>query len=65
MLEARTETRQQSACAASLSVGPGHANEFYKTDEEFVYALAEALRVEYKGIAQAGFQVQVDDARLG
>ena len=50
---------------APLSVEPGRRNEFYKSDEEYVYALAEALREEYEGIANAGFQVQVDDAWLG
>lgn len=50
---------------APLSIEPGRKNEFYKSDEEYVYALAEALRVEYEGIAKAGFQVQVDDAWLG
>lgn len=50
---------------APLSVEPGRKNEFYRSDEEYVYALAEALRVEYEGIAKAGFQVQVDDAWLG
>ncbi len=50
---------------APLSVEPGRRNEFYKNDEEFIYALAEALRVEYEAIAKAGFQLQVDDAWLG
>ena len=50
---------------APLSVEPGRKNEFYKNDEEYIYALAEALRVEYEAIAKAGFQVQVDDAWLG
>ncbi|HEY8519277.1 MAG TPA: epoxyalkane--coenzyme M transferase [Gammaproteobacteria bacterium] len=50
---------------APLSVEPGRRNEFYKTEEEYVYALAEALRVEYEAIARAGFQLQVDDAWLG
>jgi 5-methyltetrahydropteroyltriglutamate--homocysteine methyltransferase len=50
---------------APLSVEPGRRNDFYKTDEEIVYALADALRVEYEAIAEAGFQVQVDDAWLG
>ncbi len=39
-------------------------NEYYATDEEFVYALADALHEEYKGIVDAGFVVQVDDAVL-
>ena len=39
-------------------------NEHYATDEEFVYALADALHEEYKAIVDAGFYVQVDDAVL-
>ena len=50
---------------APLSVEPGRANGIYKSDEEHIYAIAEAMRVEYEAIAAAGFQVQVDDAWLG
>jgi 5-methyltetrahydropteroyltriglutamate--homocysteine methyltransferase len=39
-------------------------NEHYGSDEEFVYALADALAVEYKAIVDAGFMLQVDDAVL-
>jgi 5-methyltetrahydropteroyltriglutamate--homocysteine methyltransferase len=39
-------------------------NEHYATDEEFVFAVADALHKEYKGIVDAGFLVQVDDAVL-
>jgi len=39
-------------------------NEYYPSDEEFVYALADALHEEYKAIVDAGFLVQVDDAVL-
>jgi 5-methyltetrahydropteroyltriglutamate--homocysteine methyltransferase len=39
-------------------------NEHYRTDEEFVYALADALRVEYRRIHDAGIMVHVDDAVL-
>src|SRR5690606_23275118 len=39
-------------------------NAFYATDEEFVFALAEALRTEYRGIVEAGLLLQVDDAVL-
>ena len=49
---------------APASVEVGRVNEYYRTEEEFVIALAEALRVEYEAIAAAGFQVQVDDAWL-
>jgi 5-methyltetrahydropteroyltriglutamate--homocysteine methyltransferase len=49
---------------APASLEPGRVNRYYKGEEEFVYALAEALRVEYETIARAGFLVQVDDAWL-
>jgi 5-methyltetrahydropteroyltriglutamate--homocysteine methyltransferase len=47
------------------SVAPGSAyripNEYYKTDEEFLYAWAEAMREEYKAIVEAGLVLQLDD----
>ncbi len=49
---------------APASVEVGRENRFYETQEEFVFALAEALRVEYEAIAKAGFLLQVDDAWL-
>jgi 5-methyltetrahydropteroyltriglutamate--homocysteine methyltransferase len=49
---------------APMSLEVGRHNEFYKTDEEFLYALAEAMRVEYEAIAAAGLQIQIDDAWL-
>jgi 5-methyltetrahydropteroyltriglutamate--homocysteine methyltransferase len=49
---------------APASVEVGRANEHYASEEEFLYALADALRVEYETIAKAGFLVQVDDAWL-
>jgi 5-methyltetrahydropteroyltriglutamate--homocysteine methyltransferase len=39
-------------------------NEHYKTDEEFIFALAEALRDEYRAVVDAGFILQVDDPGL-
>jgi 5-methyltetrahydropteroyltriglutamate--homocysteine methyltransferase len=39
-------------------------NRYYKNDEEYVFALAEAMRVEYEAIAAAGLILQVDDAWL-
>ncbi len=49
---------------APASIEAGRVNEFYKSTEEFLYAIAEALRVEYEMITQAGFTLQVDDAWL-
>ena len=39
-------------------------NEYYPSDEEFVFAVADALHEEYKGIVESGFLLQVDDAVL-
>ena len=39
-------------------------NEYYASEEEFVYAVADALHEEYRAIVDAGFLVQVDDAVL-
>jgi len=39
-------------------------NEYYPTEKEYVYAVAEALREEYRAIYEAGIIVQVDDAVL-
>jgi 5-methyltetrahydropteroyltriglutamate--homocysteine methyltransferase len=39
-------------------------NEYYATEEEFVFAVADALHEEYKAIVDAGFLLQVDDAVL-
>ncbi len=40
------------------------ANEHYGSEEEVVYALADALHEEYEAIVDAGFLLQVDDAVL-
>jgi 5-methyltetrahydropteroyltriglutamate--homocysteine methyltransferase len=49
---------------APAMVGRGQ-NQHYKTEEEYVFAIAEALRVEYKAIVDAGFILQIDDPGLG
>jgi 5-methyltetrahydropteroyltriglutamate--homocysteine methyltransferase len=49
--------------AAPASVIPDRTNEFYKNDEELQVAIAAAMRTEYKTIIDAGFVVQLDDAR--
>jgi 5-methyltetrahydropteroyltriglutamate--homocysteine methyltransferase len=49
---------------APASLEPYRGNEYYRTQEEFVFALAEAMRTEYQAIVGAGFILQVDDAWL-
>ncbi len=49
--------------AAPASAIPDRRNEYYATNEECVFALADAMRTEYKTIADSGLVVQIDDAR--
>ena len=39
-------------------------NEYYKDEDEFLYAVSDALNVEYRAIVDAGFLLQIDDPRL-
>ena len=39
-------------------------NRYYKTEEEYLYALAAAMREEYRAVVDAGFVLQIDDPRL-
>jgi 5-methyltetrahydropteroyltriglutamate--homocysteine methyltransferase len=49
--------------AAPASVIPDRKNEYYKNDEELQVAIAAAMRTEYRTIVDAGFLLQLDDAR--
>ena len=49
--------------AAPASVIPDLKNEYYKSDEDCLLAIAEAMRTEYRMIVEAGFLLQLDDAR--
>lgn len=49
---------------APSSFEPYHRFGYYRTEEEFIFAFAEAMRVEYEAIVAAGFLLQVDDAWL-
>ena len=49
--------------AAPASVIPDRRNEYYESDEALIFAIADAMRVEYRTISEAGLLVQVDDAR--
>ena len=39
-------------------------NEYYKTEEEYVFAIAQAMREEYQAIVREGFLLQIDDPFL-
>ena len=49
--------------AAPASAIPDRKNEYYKSDEESIRAVGKAMAVEYRRIVDAGFIVQLDDAR--
>jgi 5-methyltetrahydropteroyltriglutamate--homocysteine methyltransferase len=49
--------------AAPASVIPDRKNEYYPSDDDLQQAIAEAMHTEYKTIIDAGFLVQLDDAR--
>jgi len=50
------------------SIAPGSCsrigNEYYKTEEAFLYACADAMREEYKAIIDAGLVLQLDDPSI-
>jgi 5-methyltetrahydropteroyltriglutamate--homocysteine methyltransferase len=50
------------------AVSPGSAarigNEYYETEEEFIFACADALKQEYKAIVDAGLILQIDDPSI-
>ena len=47
-------------CSAEVT----RENRYYDSQEEYLYAVAAALREEYRAIIDAGFLLQVDDAHL-
>ncbi len=46
------------------SIEDWNRNAYYKSDEEYLFALAEAMGEEYRAIVDAGFLLQVDEPRL-
>lgn len=75
---ARVDMANLAAAAATVDVAgtfssaasPGvvslfFGNEHYATDEEYLFAIAEAMRNEYEAIAEAGATVQLDCPDLG
>ncbi|HAG63787.1 5-methyltetrahydropteroyltriglutamate--homocysteine methyltransferase [Kocuria rhizophila] len=64
--EAMAETGATQGFVAALSPGSCARvkNEYYASDEELVYACADAMREEYKAITDAGLIVQIDDPSI-
>ena len=65
---ARARQAMQNASAEDVfmtSPSPGQIarylkNRYYKTDEEYIYVLADVMRQEYQAIVEAGFILQLD-----
>jgi 5-methyltetrahydropteroyltriglutamate--homocysteine methyltransferase len=49
---------------APASVVPQRTDEFYKSEEEALFAIADAVHEEYKAVIDAGLIAQIDDAFL-
>jgi 5-methyltetrahydropteroyltriglutamate--homocysteine methyltransferase len=49
---------------APASALPNGKDEHYGNEEKYLFALADALRTEYRAIVDAGLTVQIDDAFL-
>lgn len=49
---------------APASVVPWRKDEYYDSEEDYVFAVADALNEEYRTIVDAGLMVQIDDAYL-
>src|SRR5262249_33143695 len=51
------------------AVAPGsiitrRVNKYYSSEEAFLFAIAEAMKTEYKAIVDGGFLLQIDDPQL-
>jgi 5-methyltetrahydropteroyltriglutamate--homocysteine methyltransferase len=51
-------------CISPANIEDWNDNKYYKSDEEYLFAIADAMNVEYKAITDSGFLVQIDDPRL-
>jgi len=60
---ARVEEAFLTAVAPASTAYDG-VNEYYPNEHDYVYAIADALREEYRAIYDAGLLLQVDDAVL-
>ena len=66
----QTATAEGEAEEAFITaVAPGsiitrRINKYYPTEEAFLFAIAEAMKTEYRAIVDAGFLLQIDDPQL-
>ena len=58
---AMTATGAKAAFMPSVAPSGAGTNEYYKSEQEFFFAVADAMRHEYKAIVDAGLSLQIDD----
>ena len=49
------------AALGPLSLGAASTNQYYSSEEEYMMAVAECVREEYKAVTDAGYIVQIDE----
>ncbi len=50
--------------ASPASIEGWNRNAFYKSEDEYLFAIADAMREEYRAIIDAGLMLQIDDPRI-
>jgi 5-methyltetrahydropteroyltriglutamate--homocysteine methyltransferase len=63
-LAGRSVTEAFLPAIAPSNVEGRQQNAHYRTDEEYLFAIADAMHEEYQAIVDAGLLVQIDDPRL-
>lgn len=63
---ALAEVRVEDAFLPAVAPGTvaSHANRYYPNEEAYLFAVADAMNVEYAAIVDAGFMVQLDEPGL-
>jgi len=72
LLQADIDTFKEALAGVSIeeaflpALAPAYAgeNRYYASEEEYLTAVADAMRVEYRAIVDAGFVLQIDDPGL-
>ena len=57
-------TQPEAVFMPALAPSGVGQNEYYRSEEEYLQAVAEAMHTEYRAIVDAGFLVQIDDPFL-
>jgi 5-methyltetrahydropteroyltriglutamate--homocysteine methyltransferase len=64
LTNALKDLKVEEAFATATSPSGFGRNAYYATEEQYLYAVADALREEYTAIIKAGFVLQIDDPWL-